>query len=493
MISALYNGISGLDSFQKALNSQSNNISNINTVAYKTDKISFVDLMYQDRIGKGAATAQIEKNFTQGQFKVTESTYDIAIDGPGYFVIYDKEQDEVFVSRAGDFKQNVEGFLTTPSGKYVQGIPADVTGNMIINSDFPNFIASQIIKSADYVKSVNIRASNYNASATDEVDGTTGVVTKTAASIVSDIEELKVSYRESLASFSLNPTNAGSASTTQVTDIVLGNYATDYTPRTYASVYVDNIKYTQYYEENETAEMALQRLAAQIAKADGIKDASFDAATGTLTIEGLIPGESFNVYQMELDGTPYTTINTTAAVAGSGEAAMTSHYNALIDAITRANADYEQIDTNITIPPKGTIDTTIVMDVESFENLQLNLTELGISDNQFSKFEVDSAGIIYMIQDDNKYAVGQIPTVAFKNQGALLPEGDRLYSITKESGDALNAAYATKLYGNTLELSNSDMSESLVELMTYQRAYEANSKSITTSDEFLNIAIQLKK
>ena len=45
----------------------------------------------------------------------------------------------------------------------------------------------------------------------------------------------------------------------------------------------------------------------------------------------------------------------------------------------------------------------------------------------------------------------------------------------------------------TLELSNSDLSENLVNMMVNQRAFEANSKSITTADEFLNIAIGLKK
>jgi len=49
------------------------------------------------------------------------------------------------------------------------------------------------------------------------------------------------------------------------------------------------------------------------------------------------------------------------------------------------------------------------------------------------------------------------------------------------------------LHQNTLELSNADLATGLTELMIYQRAYEANAKSITTSDEFLNIAIQLKK
>ena len=53
MIGALWNGISGLNSFEKALSTESNNISNVNTVAYKEDVITFEDLMYESRYGKG--------------------------------------------------------------------------------------------------------------------------------------------------------------------------------------------------------------------------------------------------------------------------------------------------------------------------------------------------------------------------------------------------------------------------------------------------------
>ena len=72
MISAMYNGISGLDSFQKALNVESNNIANVNTVGYKSDRINFTDLMYQDRIGKGSATQTVQKDFTNGKLTVDE-------------------------------------------------------------------------------------------------------------------------------------------------------------------------------------------------------------------------------------------------------------------------------------------------------------------------------------------------------------------------------------------------------------------------------------
>lgn len=53
MISGLWNGYSGLTAFEKALNVESNNSTNVNTVGHKADTISFEDMMYQNGYGKG--------------------------------------------------------------------------------------------------------------------------------------------------------------------------------------------------------------------------------------------------------------------------------------------------------------------------------------------------------------------------------------------------------------------------------------------------------
>ena len=54
-------GISGLRAAQSAIDNESNNIANVNTVGYKASRVSFADLMYQDSIGKGATVTSAEK------------------------------------------------------------------------------------------------------------------------------------------------------------------------------------------------------------------------------------------------------------------------------------------------------------------------------------------------------------------------------------------------------------------------------------------------
>jgi flagellar hook protein FlgE len=129
-------------------------------------------------------------------------------------------------------------------------------------------------------------------------------------------------------------------------------------------------------------------------------------------------------------------------------------------------------------------------------SLQLRLDNLGISDSAFGDFSVDSSGVIMMTQDNATYAVGQVAIAMFNNERGLVAEGNNKYSKTSDSGSAIyntNNDKTATIEGKTLELSTADLSESLVNLMVFQRAFEANSKSITTSDQILTTLIQLKR
>ncbi len=84
MISGLWNGVTGLNTFERALTTQSNNVTNSNTIGHKSDQISFQDLMYQSRYGKGVTVQSVEKNFDQGGIKITDNTLDAAIEGDGF-------------------------------------------------------------------------------------------------------------------------------------------------------------------------------------------------------------------------------------------------------------------------------------------------------------------------------------------------------------------------------------------------------------------------
>jgi flagellar basal-body rod protein FlgG len=93
--------------------------------------------------------------------------------------------------------------------------------------------------------------------------------------------------------------------------------------------------------------------------------------------------------------------------------------------------------------------------------------------------------------------LGQMQLVRFTNAAGLSPKGQNLFTQTGASGaptisqPGLNGAGT--LQGGYLEQSNVSVVQEMVNLITAQRAYEANSKSITTADSMLSTAVQMKQ
>ncbi|MBO5031644.1 MAG: flagellar hook-basal body protein [Lachnospiraceae bacterium] len=117
-----------------------------------------------------------------------------------------------------------------------------------------------------------------------------------------------------------------------------------------------------------------------------------------------------------------------------------------------------------------------------------------------SKITVGKEGTLYYPDEDNIPQSMEI-TIGlwqFNNPAGLSKEGDSLFSVTEASGDAMNEAEQdnlpkSKLIQGYLEGSNVQIADEMVNLIVAQRAYEMNSKVITTSDEMLQQANQLKR
>ena len=142
---ALFNGLSGLNVNQVKLNVVSNNIANVNTVAFKSTRVLFKPQFYvtdsggtqptdnfggtnPDQRGLGAVVAGLDRNLTPGSIESTGKATDLAIDGEGYFVV--KSDDQKY-TRDGSFSLNSANQLVTGSGQFVQGFAVDNNFNII--------------------------------------------------------------------------------------------------------------------------------------------------------------------------------------------------------------------------------------------------------------------------------------------------------------------------------------------------------------------------
>jgi flagellar hook protein FlgE len=113
-------------------------------------------------------------------------------------------------------------------------------------------------------------------------------------------------------------------------------------------------------------------------------------------------------------------------------------------------------------------------------------------------FSIGSDGTVnYVDTDGNLQVAGQIQVAKFPNSGGLEKAGGNLFKETANSGlSAINMPGENgsgSIVAGTLEMSNVDLSEEFTEMITAQRAFQANTKIITTSDEILQELVNLKR
>jgi len=133
--SALYTSKEGIDAHGQAISVIGDNISNSNTVGYKTSRVEFADLMsagvdaaYSEVLpytGSGAVIQRVRPLHESGIIEDTGRSLDLAVDGNGFFLVGDPAAPKL--SRAGNFQVSQDGFLETSSGDRVLGLAGSST------------------------------------------------------------------------------------------------------------------------------------------------------------------------------------------------------------------------------------------------------------------------------------------------------------------------------------------------------------------------------
>ncbi len=155
-----YIGATGMESFQTDLMNITNNVSNAQTVGFKSSRVEYENLFPQildqvenqvqayydekynngnnanQEIGSGVKISGVTKDFKQGSIQVTGKQLDLAIEGDGFFQFRLIDGTTVY-SRAGNLRKNTEGYLTDPNGHLLDpaiNIPNNVT-NLTIDAE----------------------------------------------------------------------------------------------------------------------------------------------------------------------------------------------------------------------------------------------------------------------------------------------------------------------------------------------------------------------
>jgi flagellar hook protein FlgE len=169
MFTAFSTALSGLDAMTTAIDVVGNNLANLNTTGYKNQTVSFEDLVagslsgnQSAKLGLGTSAPTTSANFIQGAVQTTNGSYDAAINGGGFFVVKDVNNQNLY-SRAGNFNIDKNGFLTTQTGEFVQGWTANGgvvnPSGAINNIQVPVGEAIPAIQSTQFGATVNLNSS----------------------------------------------------------------------------------------------------------------------------------------------------------------------------------------------------------------------------------------------------------------------------------------------------------------------------------------------
>lgn len=475
--SSLYAGISGLSTMGNAMSVIGDNISNVNTVAFKSSRATFQDVLAQQistasgsaQVGRGVTLSSVSGLFAQGSFESSSQATDLAIGGNGFFIVRAPgTENNLYYTRAGEFRFDQSGYLVNPAGYVTQGWGLDQD--------------------------------------TGEVTGTIGdiLVPKSSAPVATDAIEIitNLDSRESEASgkdlydvvpadsdwdgTGDPPANANSYayhSAIQVYDS-LGNshdITTYFDPTSLANVW-------EYLVTCNPAEDQRSGIAHPVTQ-----EWAGALLYGTITFN--TSGDITNI-----------TANTVDASDGT--------LDALVAATDTPNG-YFQFAANFT---GATIDQTVDLNFGS----TYNLTSTAWEKEALASSQYASASTT-IFQDQNGFGAGFLQSVSVSAEGVItghysngqiIPRnligladfnnliglsklGGNLFSVTTESGAPITGQPGTNGLGsiapNSLEQSNVDLGAEFVRMITVQRGFQANSKIITTTDDMLAELISLKR
>ena len=198
MIRGMYAGISGMKSHQTKLDVIGNNLANVGTTGFKSSRVVFKDMLYQNssnavgasnnlggsnakQVGLGVSIGSIDRIMGQGMMQPTGRALDVAMDGEGFFMvakgpvahqdgdieldtdgtIQDADGREIFYTRDGSLSLDSEGYLVTSSGERVLGYSMvggmDADGKInFIDSEDPNLEAAEGLKTLRIPDSVEM-------------------------------------------------------------------------------------------------------------------------------------------------------------------------------------------------------------------------------------------------------------------------------------------------------------------------------------------------
>lgn len=621
MIGSLFAGVSGLNANSVAMTVIGDNIANVNTTGFKSNRASFANILSQSLegsmgsdVGRGVYLWTTNPAWSQGSLETTSNATDLAINGRGFFMVRD-ESGSVCFTRAGEFRFDKDGKLLNPDGLVVQGYQIDDDGTLGNLGDIVIPLGSnRPQESSEFSLTVNLDSDTTGeAAASGVLDGqlTIQAVPGLAGNVsvelvgggaVAEVSTVGCQAQSALAGgeyFTINAPGTGyyvwydidngsvdpaPAGLTGIeVDIATGDTADQVAAKTAAALDAaadfgaaangsivtitnvaagdagnaadNNTGFTiatatdgmdAVTAGNETVTLNGSIMTVRIEDGVSTQQQICDALAGHGIISSVTPAAAGAAWTLGVgtdstgltggaDGGTYaTTITVYDSLGNDIPLTMTFTKTSVPNEWNWAASVPSSVGSvaagsgTITFNSDGTLpngaDETISLNLTTGATTPLDFTwdlfaDSGVSNGDLTGYAssstttfmrqdgyasgnlqgvvVDERGVITGLYSNGRMDFYQIALADFPSYWGLAKMGKNLYVKTMASGEAMPTPAGTGRVGsispNALEMSNVDLAQEFVEMITTQRAFQANSKVITTSDQLLEDLINIKR
>ena len=454
---AMTTAISGLRAQSFALEQISGNIANSQTVGFKRNETSFVNLvadaapLRQTSGGVDAFTRAT--NTVQGDVVNSTVGTHLSISGDGYFIVENAtgsaDGNPLFsgvsnYTRRGDFELDRNGYLVNGSGYYLKGLTLDpTTGN--VNGSLPSVI--QI--SNDFIPS----------RATTTID-----------------------YRANLASY---PLTASADSGVANSELLAGPWTNDPT--------TDNAtpanRYVQYSDVSKFLDQTISGGATTV----------FDSAGAPVNVQlrwGKIDSaasggtESWNLFYLQ-DSTTSTAADPVWRNVGTEYTFSTAgKMTAPTGNVTIRNLTVNGVSIGDVTLNNGAAGVTQFADPNGVARVT-DIDQNGFAAGELVGVSMGENGrIIASYTNGESIGLAQVPLASFNGDNALAKLNGGAFAETQQSGAAILGAQGS-IVGQSLEGSNTDIADEFTKLIVTQQAYAAGTRIVSSSDEMLKEALNM--
>jgi len=512
MLRSMFAGVSGMQNHQLRLDSIGNNIANVNTIGYKTGRVTFQDALSQTirgstapqrnrggmnalQVGLGMSVASIDVLHTQGNLQTTGKITDLAIEGDGFFILSDGN--EQFYTRAGMFSLERDGRLVFPSnGLLLQGWMADENGN--INTDQLTGITLPIGATIAPTATENIRVTaNLDAANNGElsygpnpftVDDGAGNEAQVTVTLVPTGSFNEWEYRINVTGGDLDDENdrIGTITLDEEGNII--------------NVDANSPTFTVNIDGGGPVDVTIPTVGG---------DNEFVPDNGNTAAGSFTPAPSvtstIEVYDSQGNLYLLTTVfektadnqwawsTSTGAFGEVGSGTLSFDNQGKLTGVTGGPIQFT---------PPGADQVAIEPDFSKVTQYvgesTVAVSQDGYPMGDLDSFTIDKNGrIIGVFTNGLTRNIAQLAVATFNNPAGLERIGGTMFRESSNSGTRQITPSGVGGSGTItpghLEMSNVDLSQEFTDMIITQRGFQANSRIITTSDEMLQELVNLKR